>query len=592
MKRYTTLRRGILAAGLAAGLLVSCGREDTAGDGGRPFAAGEHPVTLAAAVAPATRATSADAWTGGEQVAVEAATDAGGAAAEVKTYTADSDSRLTSGDPFWWQRSDERKRLRAWYCGDGSSAAGEAHASAVPTAWSVQSDQSGEGFQQSDLLFAPATTAAFAGDAAVPLHFYHQTAKVVVNIKNAEYVTDAAQIRSVAIGDGDLTLSARFTAPTDDATAGTWEEGAAADGTIAPHTLTAPTDPAKYVASYEALVIPQPTAGRRMVAVETEAGTMYYTAPDDAPALAAGKVRTYNITVRADRLEVSVANGDGEWTDGGSEEVTTNFVYTASDLKFGDYFYSDGTTSDGGLRKRWPDGRIEVADPKPAPEMGEGRTVVGIVFQTDPSRIGDAEKAALAAKGVDTPHGLVMAVKKAAKAEWWSLRTYEDTGATVCKTVAACYNDIGGLKNTRAVYALENYRTDADNYPAFKSVADFNAAHAVPKSATEWFMPSAGQLWDLLENLGKVKLLKEQRTNSQRTWSYSLGIGDVCANLNGWLADVAGADRFEDKLNYFWSSSEDSGDYARYWYVSDYGRVTCCWSDKFCACEVRTVLAF
>ena len=111
-----------------------------------------------------------------------------------------------------------------------------------------------------------------------------------------------------------------------------------------------------------------------MVAVETDFGTMYYTTPGDARPLAAGKVRTYNITVYADRLEVSVANGgDGAWTDGGSEEVTSKevkAVYRAEDLKIGDYFYSDGTWSDGGLRKLYADGTMEIANPKPAPETG------------------------------------------------------------------------------------------------------------------------------------------------------------------------------------------------------------------------------
>lgn len=71
--------------------------------------------------------------------------------------------------------------------------------------------------------------------------------------------------------------------------------------------------------------------------------------------------------------------------------------FTADELKIGDYFYSDGTWSDGGLRKRYDDGSVAIAEPKPAPVMvnpatGAGRAVVGIVFQTDKSRIGPKEK--------------------------------------------------------------------------------------------------------------------------------------------------------------------------------------------------------
>lgn len=309
------VRRGALSVLLAGGLLAACSDDPADGGLGRPFAEGEYPVVLTAAVEKATRATADDTWSGGEQVAVEAAPNTAGAQPEAKTYTADGDGRLTSDAPFWWTNSAEKKTLRAWYCGDGSTAAGEANASAVPTAWSVAADQSGEGYQSSDLLFAPATAVAFAGDAAVPLRFYHQTAKVAVNIRKAEAVTEAAQLKAVRIGDGDLILTASFTAPAADATAGTWTtDGIAANGTVTPRKLAAPSDADKYVATYEALVIPQPTAKKRMVAVETDFGTMYYTAPDDAAPLAAGKVRTYNITVKETELNVTVGESAG-WTE-------------------------------------------------------------------------------------------------------------------------------------------------------------------------------------------------------------------------------------------------------------------------------------
>ena len=588
------LSGGLLQLLLAGGLLASCTPDEQLSGSSTPFAAGEHPVELTGAVETATRATADDTWSGGEQVAVEAAPNTAGAQPEVKTYTADGDGRLTSDAPFWWTNSAEKKTLRAWYCGDGSTAAGGLYASAAPTTWSVKADQSGEGYGQSDLLFAPATEAAFAGDAAVPLRFYHQTAKLVVNIKKAEYVTDASQIKAVRVGDGNLVLTAGFIAPADGATAGTWPmDVAPADGTVKPRKLTEPTKP-EYVASYEALVIPQPTAGKRMVTVGTDFGTMYYTTPGDAQPLAAGKVRTYNITVYADRLEVIVANGeDGAWTDGGSEEVTSKevkAVYRAEDLKIGDYFYSDGTWSDGGLRKLYADGTMKIADPKPAPETGGNKTVVGIVFQTVPSRIGQDEKDALKAKDINEPHGLVMSVKNAGTTPKWS-NVFETTGVTLCTTVADCYQDISGLKNTKAVYKLASYTSNADNYPAFKAVADFNTNNAVPEKATEWFMPSAGQIWDLLENLGKVEALKAQRTNGSEEW-YSYGNGDVCFNLNSWLTCITGADPFDGDYNYFWSSSEFSDGYARYWCVGSDGIVSCLWNLKSYGRDVRPVLAF
>ena len=66
-----------------------------------------------------------------------------------------------------------------------------------------------------------------------------------------------------------------------------------------------------------------------------------------------------NITLAAPSLE-------GGWAEAGTE-------YAAADLKMGDYLYSDGTTSDGGLRKLFPDGTVETATEAVAPEAGGGQ---------------------------------------------------------------------------------------------------------------------------------------------------------------------------------------------------------------------------
>ena len=52
--------------------------------------------------------------------------------------------------------------------------------------------------------------------------------------------------------------------------------------------------------------------------------------------------------------------------------------YRADEVKPGDYIYSDGSISDGGLRVRYADDRIEWAKTKPAPTAG--KVVSAIVF--------------------------------------------------------------------------------------------------------------------------------------------------------------------------------------------------------------------
>lgn len=575
----------------ASGLLFGACNDDPATEApGGPLPAGDYPLSLTAAVTPVSAAAPAaadDAWTGGEQVAVEAA--AGDAPAAVKTYTVAADGALSAADRFWWSSTDEQKTLRAWYCGDGSSAADGPNGASAPTEWSTVADQSGaEGYPASDLLFAPAVTASF-GNTPVPLRFYHQTAKVVVQIKNAEYVTDAAQIRSVRIGDGNLALSGSYAAPAAGATAGVWTPGAA-DAEIAPRRLA--TAPAGYVAVYEALVIPQSMDGERLVAVETAAGTMYYTPAAGDAQLGAGKVHSYIITVRADRLDVEVVRG-GEWNDGGSEEVESKelkIVYSAAELKLGDYYYSDGTTSDGGLRGIYVDGSLRMAAVKPAPEAN--KTVIGIVFQTDPARIGAAEKEALAAKGVTAPRGLVMALKNAAtETPWSSERT--DTDLPNVSTLAACYNDINGLSHTNTIWNSQVYTGNRETYPAFKAVEYYTVP--APDKTTGWFLPSIGQFWDLLENLGRVAALRnpDNRT-SQLVETYWQNQGDVPAMLNAWMANLNPNDKDEFPANiWIWSSSEIGENGAMRWCMRSNGYVDCYTNDKVRnSHEVRPVLAF
>ena len=161
---------------------------------------------------------------------------------------------------------------------------------------------------KSDFLFA-VTEASYAEYAAnpVPMKFYHQTAKVVVNIVKTGYATSAERIRSVHIGN-DLLLEAGFKAPDIGVLIGDWGSGGTR-GAIEPRLLPSPTDPEQHVATYEALVIPQETAGKCMLTVETDLGTtLYYNAPADAQPLAPGKVRTYNITVKAERLEMETVS--------------------------------------------------------------------------------------------------------------------------------------------------------------------------------------------------------------------------------------------------------------------------------------------
>ena len=243
-----------------------------------------------------------------------------------------------------------------------------------------------------------------------------------------------------------------------------------------------------------------------------------------------------------------------------SEGTTTGETAFSPSLRIGDYFYSDGTFSTN---------------------LNTTKTVIGIVFQTNPRRIGQAEKDALAAKGVSEPHGLVMSIKNAATSVKWS-NSYQDTALEDCKTIADGYKDISGLKNTTTIGT-------GDEFPAFKAIDDFNGGNPVPSNATQWFLPSAGQLWDLMENLGKVTALVAQRTsNTGGFWQCN---DDYCLdNLNSRLKNVPTADMLVAPV-YFWSSSESGKFDAWWWWVNSDGLSSRA-PEKVQTAYVRPILAF
>lgn len=164
--------------------------------------------------------------------------------------------------------------------------------------------------------------------------------------------------------------------------------------------------------------------------------------------------------------------------------------------KIGDYFYSDGTWSDGGLISINKDGTKAVwAENKPAPV--EGKTVIGIVFQTDPARFSEIEQK----QGFT--HGLVFCTK-AAHAPGNQVTRYAISAGIDCignhKLGSSYYNDIYGQLWTATV--KDRYPgSQLAQYPAFDwTVTDF--VPAAPAKTSGWFVPSIGQLWDFMANFG------------------------------------------------------------------------------------------
>lgn len=253
----------------------------------------------------------------------------------------------------------------------------------------------------------------------------------------------------------------------------------------------------------------------------------------------------------------------------GAVETIRNYI-----LQVGDFFLADGN-----LMPKYAE----------APEV-RAANVVGIVFQTDPSRIGQAEKDKLGGN----VHGLVMSVRKTgADLRWGPI--FRDEGLTSCETKAQNYSDISGYGNCEHIRSKYG---NFDDFPMFKAADDYNTTCPIPTTTTGWYLPSSGQFWDILQNLGGCTVLVDasQQTSSELedfTW---INQGNVPAALNKWMENIADGDKdtFSSSVSKFWVTSSEYFDKgARYWAVDNAGRVDCHWQGKgYPRYNVRPVLAF
>ena len=304
MKRHTLYTFPALALLLAA---TACTQDDA---GTLPD--GTQPLTLTAAIEGSadTRATVDGTWETGETVALQV-TDGDGT--QWYDYTVDDRGNL-SGEYYWTKPCSIT--VQGLYPNIMVENNG--------LTWSVAADQSSDAdYQSGDLLCSESETVSFGQTPA--LTFYHQTAKVVVNIKSdglPESIGATPGDISLTIGEGGiLTMDGSFTIPTaagsDNRWLGTWRTGST-KGSIKPHLATTPET--GNFATYEALAIPQTvTAGTRLLAFTAKKGTtiygpFYYTLQKDAE-WKPGHVYTYDITIFHHGLDVQVSESP-KWNTG------------------------------------------------------------------------------------------------------------------------------------------------------------------------------------------------------------------------------------------------------------------------------------
>ena len=338
----------------------------------------------------------------------------------------------------------------------------------------------------------------------------------------------------------------------------------------------------------------------------TDANVPDYTVPSEATFTGTAKPLrmadgTYRYLVHSSMpaIEGSYDEGNREFTINTSAPLPVHGEYKKYKVDGAAETIKNGTYAESGIARIGDfyctknNGTTGYLIPKEADETTvQAATVVGIVFQTDKSRIGAKEKEKLGGEG--NVHGLVMAVKNIATRQAWGLFGM-DEGLTTCRTKADNYNDISGYGNCEHI---RTNRGNFDSYPAFKAAYDYNTTCPVPATTTGWYLPASGQWWDILQNLGGCPALADvtQQTSpdiaGEFLWKSQ---GDVPAALNKWMENIAVGDKDTfNNLVSFCSSSEHSKYHTWYWILNNFqGMVRCIWASKFDGSDnVRPVLAF
>ena len=207
------------------------------------------------------------------------------------TYTVDDDGKLSSEIPYYFH-SPASIEVQGIYPAIDSIQKNS-------FTWEVETDQSSAGYEKSDLLVSSVTEVSLENKNA-SLAFYHQAARIVINVKESEFLA-ANKLSSVEIKD--IVIKGEYTLPTGDETHGTWTVQSGNSGSITPREIDIPADGC--VVSYEAIVIPQTIASGKDLFVFTVEGYSpfsYVTESAKPITWEAGKEYTYNVTIKPDKV--------------------------------------------------------------------------------------------------------------------------------------------------------------------------------------------------------------------------------------------------------------------------------------------------
>lgn len=277
----------------AALVLAACTGDDDAA-----WPEGGVPLELYAAVEgyssanAQTRATTENRWEGGERVRLWISSSFSGPAQDVYP-SVDSDGKLIVN--LAWVSPDEKKGIQGLYPSVRNI-----------DPFSVQADQSNEGYQDSDCMAAPYLRIAVTSPDKT-LVFRHVIAKVVVHLKAGNGVT-GDELQRATVTFENLTC----TGGSINFSNGTVAQVTPRIDRITPNEVTPAAD--GYVRTVRALLPPQDMSKRKFVKIVIGGKTFYYTPAAGEADFFSGKMYEYRLTVTSEGIENIDMEGEGGGT--------------------------------------------------------------------------------------------------------------------------------------------------------------------------------------------------------------------------------------------------------------------------------------
>lgn len=562
----------ILWMSLALGIVFSCTKTENE----TIFPREKYSLNLTSELSQMkTRSAGKDSWSGGEIVGVTME-----GILDYKKYKINASGALEPIDKentIYWKNTN-KAHIMAWYP-DNKQAIVDI------------SDQS-NGYTEYDFLYA---VESGVYNQSTCLHFHHKMAKIEFTLAPGDGISpeELANASVKVFGDPSAYFSLGMLGSADQV-----------DGEIIPY-YNATTK------AYEVILVPQDMTGKTLIEIGIKGKDFSYTPKiENEGNLQAGMCKRYSITVKAAGLEVE-STPIIDWNSGGNEDVQaqTYIDYSADEVKAGDYIYVDGSTSDGGLRRKYSDGKKPIiADPKPLPISG--KTVAGIVFwvpKDSPSE-GRLTPASLTDDKImakDFPnctHGLAISLYDVSEKTAWSQNentnvqqflesddctlqdkeNYKSISSSIEKTHNI--NLILGYQNTKIIKDFNrlNRNITINRILPVGQLEGYTIEHPAPANSTGWFLPSAKELY-ILSNKDVDDIYErceeKKRIENRDIVNSSLSAADS-QDLLGTGAD----------FEWYWTSTELF--HNNYVFIQGFNYSYSWNSYKIVDCKVRAVCAF